>query len=571
MEKKFRGYKMKEKKIFYMMLAYTIVIGLVLTAVQISAFTTSTSPEVTAIKVFTDKSPMPQSAQKSEVTIPLVAKQTVLPTDIPVVSTSDDEIHPAITMYGNGLLWGGYTTQLSILEQTIGFIYSGDNGATWVTPSGLNPDIGIIDYISVDSLGNGVVATFQPDPGTSEQWRIIMPDPLDTGTWDGSSWDWSTNFNYVDFKNLEVAGYQFPDTPNAAEYYGWMVGTVSEAHVFDEPTFFFANGETAGSGWIWTWGDPGSHSLNATVDIDDSNGKMYSAWEYSNETTHANDILLATGYLKDYLAADYADWGPDPTWSMLGGEEINKHPDVAASNQHVYVTCEADDAIVCYYSTDNGDTWNLKTVASNGLNPTITASGTKATIAFVSNGNIFAAETQDGGASWSEPAQINEQNDTVDMEYAGAEITSHNHLLWTDTRNGNKDIYYQTVRSASPAAPTITGPASGNAKKAYDYTLVTTDYQGDQVSYYIDWGDGTNSGWVGPSASGEQITQSHTWAAKGNFTIKAKAKDTAVHESDWGTLTVSMPYTITTPFQLLLEKLFERFPYAFPILRHLLG
>jgi len=171
---------------------------------------------------------------------------------------------------------------------------------------------------------------------------------------------------------------------------------------------------------------------------------MYSVWEHHNETTGAIDILLATGYLEDYLAADYQNWGPDPTWEIFGGEESNEYPDVAASNQHVYLTCEADDAIICFYSNDNGETWHQSTVTSNGMYPTITAFGTEATIAFISNGNIFTTVTEDGGASWSEPAQINEQDGSVEMEYAAAEIHSYNDLLWTDNRNGNKDIYYDS-------------------------------------------------------------------------------------------------------------------------------
>ncbi len=404
--------------------------------------------KVDTFRVFNNKFSIPQSTQKSEVTLPLAIKQTVLPMDIPVVSTTDNEIHPAITRYGSGLLWGGYTLQLSIWEKEINFIYSGDNGKTWESPSGLNPDIGMIDYISVDPLRDGVVATFQPDETTSEQWRVIMPNPLDTGTWDGAVWDWSS-FDYFDFKNLEVAGYEFPDIPNAAEYYGWMVGSVSTPDIADRPTFFFANGETLNQGWIWAWGVAGTRSINPSIDIDNSKGKMYSVWEYHNDTSGAIDILLATGYLEDYLAADYNNWGPDPVWIIFGGEESNEHPDVAASNQHVYLTCEADDAIVCFYSNDDGETWNQSTVASNGVYPTITASGTEATIAFVSNGNIFTKVTKDGGASWSEPAQINEQDGSVEMEYATAEIDLYNDLLWTDNRNGNKDIYYNSGSATS--------------------------------------------------------------------------------------------------------------------------
>jgi hypothetical protein len=89
------------------------------------------------------------------------------------------------------------------------------------------------------------------------------------------------------------------------------------------------------------------------------------------------------------------------------------------------------------------------------------------------------------------------------------------------------------------------------------------------VYYFIDWGDNTNSGWVGPYLSGDQITQSHTWSTKGTYTLEAKAKDIYGNESDWAILSVKMPY-VYNPILQFLEWLFERFPYAFPILRQLL-
>ena len=42
-------------------------------------------------------------------------------------------------------------------------------------------------------------------------------------------------------------------------------------------------------------------------------------------------------------------------------------------------------------------------------------------------------------------------------------------------------------------------------------------------------------------------------------------------ESDWATLTVTMPYSYIKPFPQLFGKLFQRFPNAFPLLRQLMG
>jgi len=125
-----------------------------------------------------------------------------------------------------------------------------------------------------------------------------------------------------------------------------------------------------------------------------------------------------------------------------------------------------------------------------------------------------------------------------------------------------------------PEAPIITGPASGTVGQIYEYSFITTDPNGDTVSYYIDWGDSTNSGWIGPNQSSEQKIVSHTWTTRGMYTIKAKAKDVYNAESDWGLLKIRMPkgqIHTTFLFAHFFERFFERFPQAFPILHYLLN
>ena len=129
---------------------------------------------------------------------------------------------------------------------------------------------------------------------------------------------------------------------------------------------------------------------------------------------------------------------------------------------------------------------------------------------------------------------------------------------------------FTTKANQPPYPPTITGPATGKIKVAINYNFTTIDIDGDMVYYFIDWGDGTNSSWIGPYASGDVITQSHTWSIKGNYIIGAKVKDTIGSESAWAYLEVTMPKNSAFMFNFFLQRLFEQFPHAFPILRHLL-
>jgi nitroreductase len=100
------------------------------------------------------------------------------------------------------------------------------------------------------------------------------------------------------------------------------------------------------------------------------------------------------------------------------------------------------------------------------------------------------------------------------------------HLAMVGHANGSS-------QNNPPLAPSISGPSNGLNGVLYNYTMVTTDPDGDHVYYWVDWDDGTNSGWVGPFPSGAVVSFNHTWSQPGTYTIKVKAKDTSGSESIW--------------------------------------
>jgi len=124
-------------------------------------------------------------------------------------------------------------------------------------------------------------------------------------------------------------------------------------------------------------------------------------------------------------------------------------------------------------------------------------------------------------------------------------------------------------RDYAPDACEIDGPTEGKANENTDYTFCTNDPEGHDVEYLIDWGDGFDFNWYGPYESGENVTKGHSWASKGDYTIRAKARDIYGAEADWTHLEVSIPKTkaTNTPFLQFLEN----HPHLFPLLRQLLG
>lgn len=124
----------------------------------------------------------------------------------------------------------------------------------------------------------------------------------------------------------------------------------------------------------------------------------------------------------------------------------------------------------------------------------------------------------------------------------------------------------------APNAPEIKGETHGDVRTEYDYEFSATDPDGDAISeYIIYWGDGTPEEIItGPFASGEKADGSHTYTTGGTFTITAKAKDVNNAIGPEGSLDVTMPRGIISVNAMFL-RLLERFPHAFPIIRHILG
>jgi len=94
-------------------------------------------------------------------------------------------------------------------------------------------------------------------------------------------------------------------------------------------------------------------------------------------------------------------------------------------------------------------------------------------------------------------------------------------------------IICQTNNTAPDRPEKPSGQTQGNINVEYTYSSRSIDIDGNQIYYWFDWGDGKNSGWIGPQTSGTIVSAKHVWTEKGAYQIKVKAKDTSDAESDW--------------------------------------
>ena len=115
------------------------------------------------------------------------------------------------------------------------------------------------------------------------------------------------------------------------------------------------------------------------------------------------------------------------------------------------------------------------------------------------------------------------------------------------------------VNNLPPDKPNIEGQIDGKTGILYEYMFSSIDPDGDDISYFIKWGDGNTTNWSTYQDSGTPYYNNHEWTTQGTFTIKAKVIDIHGAESDWGELQVTMPRDKATNNMLLL-RILERFP-----------
>jgi hypothetical protein len=110
------------------------------------------------------------------------------------------------------------------------------------------------------------------------------------------------------------------------------------------------------------------------------------------------------------------------------------------------------------------------------------------------------------------------------------------------------------ISNTPPEKPqTPNGPDDAQINVLHTFTTSTADADGDQVYYLFDWGDGSNSKWVGPLNSGEIGHASHMWTKQGEYKIRVKAKDEHGIQSGWSE-TPKLTFSKPSIFSSLFEK-----------------
>ncbi len=265
----------------------------------------------------------------------------------------------------------------------------------------------------------------------------------------------------------------------------------------------------------------------------DNNRKNYPA-AYDNViavagTDHADHRMEALyEFNGEWVNSSYGDW-----------------VDIAAPGESIFTTSPTYHVTLC-------DTWGYELNYDNLSGTTLAAPVVAGVASLIFSKN--PAYSPDKVA-----AILKANSDPYDSEY--------------DLGFGRVNAYKALMEiNKAPEKPnTPNGLTSGKVNDYYNYSTSTIDSDGDQLFYLFDWGNGNNSSWLGPYNSNQMCTASHNWTEKGSYEIKVKAKDVFGLESDWSDpLPIQMSYSHTKPQLPFLSWLFERLPYDFELLRHLL-
>jgi len=260
-------------------------------------------------------------------------------------------------------------------------------------------------------------------------------------------------------------------------------------------------------------------------DIVDLGDRFHTVIQYTNTTTGPHIVW------KKIVPVEEPDYEFTPYQDTIA---VGEYPSIAAydngSNGIVAIAYVDNYVVKCIYSHDDGETWATTTIDS-GTHPDIYANDEILYCAYINGGNLFLSKSDDGGVTWSNSEQINEVNGTVVEEENYVDLHTSG-VVWVDERGDDYDIYYSFFNLNPPNTPAITGDTKGKAGIIYEYNFTATDPDGDDIYYYIDWGDGSNSSWLGPYESGMAISAEHSWS-EGTYEILVKAKDIHDAESEW--------------------------------------
>lgn len=289
----------------------------------------------------------------------------------------------------------------------------------------------------------------------------------------------------------------------------------------------------------WTGGDPNQgDKVTYSVYFGLTQTPPLVRENLSNPTYDPGELTFETTYYWKITATDKQDATTEgPVWSFTTEKCTNdppNKPDVPSGptrtrNRHAYEYCTRssdpnNDGLYYNWSWGDGN-------YSGWLGP------------YENRERCWAQY------NWSEPgiyqirvkAMDGPRNETI----ASTNLMVYDESDWSDPLT--VIVTNDDPSNTSPNNPQINGETNGKAGSIYAYTINCKDEDSDDLYYTIEWGDLSETSYLGPYNSEDMITVEHSWNSQGEYTVRVKATDVFQTDSQWTTLEVSMPHILEKP------------------------
>ena len=384
-----------------------------------------------------------------------VEKPVMLGTDVPIFNYPDPWVeNPEICISSNiNNMVSLFEFQETAVDSNVGITYSTDGGESWYegyvyfTFDGYTefPEIDSVGIVDGESIFRG---SCMDEIGSLHVINIdglTDPDTQITAT----TVDWSDN-GFFDFQGCDIAvDDSFLGGDESEDYYciGYVASFSGLAGYDDQvqiPHYMHDAGGTSVRCWWFYYTD----SKNVKTDIDQASDIIYYVFEWNNDGNQ--DLIILSSELEYVGEAEPAGWGDglgEGRKRMVEGSANTINPGICAEDDNIVLVFESDENgnqdIICYYSTDGGDTYQESIIANsanNELYPEIYTDGTTAVCTFTMNNNLFSAVSNDGGATWEIGDALNDESGSVVSEFNNADVFGDK-AIWTDDRDGYNALY----------------------------------------------------------------------------------------------------------------------------------
>jgi hypothetical protein len=253
----------------------------------------------------------------------------------------------------------------------------------------------------------------------------------------------------------------------------------------------------------------------AQLEMDSNVNQLFSVFEtkldsrttISIKTNVMNENLITSGE-KYRLMDKYADPEVMPSEYLGFGTD----PDVSGSGNKVCVVYRENENVICKSSStsavyDPEFDWHVSTVERNASAPAVYMEGNNVYCAYVKHGNLYLRISEDSGKTWSDAEQKNDVNGTVVGEKGSVDIGKSG-IAFTDTRNGNYDIYFSSYEPRPSPCLVITdlSPMKMKIKNVGDVAALNVSWNIIINGDFIILGRSSSGMILGALEPGQEIT-----------------------------------------------------------------